>query len=74
MDNFMHEKTLKLYRLQLNRTTNQDVRRNLLRCIAEEKRQYLQAQGGPRPILRLASRRLWRGRSAKTVEQDRPDA
>jgi len=38
MERLMYERNLELlYRLQLNRTTNEDIRRQLLRLIAEEK-------------------------------------
>ena len=40
MDMFMHERNLELYRLQLNRTTNDDTRRQLLRLMAEEKQRH----------------------------------
>ena len=45
MEEFMHERDLELYRLQLNRTTSEDTRRQLVRLIANEKRQHLPRAG-----------------------------
>ena len=72
MEKLMYERNLELYRLQLNRTTNEDIRRQLLRLIAEEK-QHLPRRADCTQFFIWPSRRLWRSRGAKNVEQQPPD-
>lgn len=45
MDSFVHERNLELYRLQLTRTTNEDIRRQILRLIEEENKRHLPKAG-----------------------------
>lgn len=49
MDKFLHERNLELYRLQLNRTTNADIRRQILRLIEEENKRYVPQAGRTAP-------------------------
>lgn len=56
MEKFMHETNLGLYRLQLNRTTNEDTRRQLSRLIAEEKRQHMPRAGRTAPNFSFSRR------------------
>lgn len=56
MEKFMHERNLELYRLQLNRTTNEDTRRQRLRLISEEKRQHLPRAGRTAPNFSFSRR------------------
>jgi len=56
MEKFMHERNLELYRLQLSRTTNEDIRRQLSRLITEEKRQHLPRAGRTAPNFSFSRR------------------
>ena len=51
MDKFLHERNLELYHLQLNRTTDANIRRQILRLIEEENKRYVPQAGRTAPNL-----------------------
>lgn len=70
MDKFMHERNLELYRLQLNRTTNEDARRQLLRLIAEEKQRHLPRLGQTVPRLSFSGHNGSDGFNTKSISNE----
>lgn len=56
VDKFLHERTLEMYRAQLNRTTKDDTRRQILRLISEETIRYLPKAGLTAPNFSFSRR------------------
>jgi len=56
VDKFLHEKNLEMYRAQLNCTTNEDTRRQILRLILEERKRYLPKAGLTAPNFSFSRR------------------
>jgi hypothetical protein len=56
MDKFVHDQNLDLYRLQLNRTTNEETRRQLLRLIAQENEAFRPRRGQTASIFLFSGR------------------
>ena len=56
VDKFLHERNLEMYRAQLNCTTNDDTRRQLLRFISEERKHFLPKAGLTAPNFSFSRR------------------
>ena len=49
MEKFVHDQNIELYRFQLNQTTNEDTRRQLLRLMAQENEVFRPRRGQTAP-------------------------